>query len=181
MLFYSNFFTSFSKSSTSTNLLKTDANRMYAILSSFFSSFATSFPINALSTSVVSCPLSSLSMSDTIRSTCKELMVVFPVAFKMPKWSFSRSNRSRRPSRLITKMGSSSILSYVVNRFVHLGHCRLLLIVEPLSASLVSITSVSPKLQNGQIISCVPFHFRPLYVGFQEGQTINFLYQGSVK
>ncbi len=157
---YNNFFNSFSKSSTSKNLRNTEANRIYATLSIFFKLFATWLPIWVLVTSVVSPCFMVSSIRARICSIFSIGNAVFSVDLSIPLSNFSRLNRSRRPSRLITTIGTCSVLSYVVNRLEHLMHSLRRRTVDPSSDGLVSTTSVSFDEQNKHLICGVGYHPR---------------------
>src|SRR5258707_7088053 len=136
-------------SRTSLKSMYTDANRTYATLSSFFSRCMIISPISVVvsSRSVASCTTPSI--SSTIASSFGVATGRFSQAFNNPCKIFCRSNRSRRPSFLITMYGISSIRSYVVKRREHFRHSRRRRMVSPVRPSRESITLSSRCAQKG--------------------------------
>src|SRR5919107_366736 len=98
---------------------------------------------------------SSASISSTIDSTCSSVTCCLAQAFANPARSFSRSNGSFPPSRLMTINLNGSRRSYVVNLFPHDRdrHSRLRLTASFVSESRESMTFVSSKSQYGHCIS----------------------------
>src|SRR5258708_9741378 len=96
---------------------------------------------------VASCTTPSL--SSTMASSFGVATGRFSQAFNSPCKIFWRSNRSRRPSFLITMYGISSIRSYVVNRRSHFRHSRRRRMVSPVRPSRESITLSSRCAQKG--------------------------------
>src|SRR3989338_1232387 len=123
---------------------------MYATLSSFLSFLITSSPTWLLLSSFFSSFLSSASISSTARSIFSCGIGLFSHAFVIPVRSFSRLNGSLRPSFLTTTRSNGSILSYVVNRFLHRRHSLLRLVAS--LASRLSTTRCSGLSQYGQFI-----------------------------
>src|SRR5882762_4353209 len=151
----SRFFSSLMNSCTSLKSMYTDANRTYATLSSFFNRCIIISPISVVvsSRSVDSCTTPSI--SSTIDSSFGVGTGLFSQAFSKPCKIFWRSNRSRRPSFLITMYGISSIRSYVVKRRPHFRHSRRRRIVSPVRPSRESITLSSTCAQKGHFTGLV--------------------------